>query len=99
MTQFVFFATQVTNAQFEKAFEIKVKAGELVVFLPQGGSQHGITSPGMQAVKSPQPLGKPALDTLLNVRFEWDEKGAEFGAEIVRALARNHEEPLPGSAG
>jgi hypothetical protein len=87
MANFVFVASGVSNERFEKAMEVKIKAGDLVKFLPQGHPQNqgGITSPGMTSSKlQTQPNGP---DVLTNVRFEWDQAGAEFGAEIALVLA------------
>ncbi len=89
MAQFVIVASGVSNVQFEKAMEIKIKAGNKVNFVPQGAQQGQTLGGGVGS--SPMASTKPtqtAQDQLNNVRFEWQESGAEFGAEIVRALAQ-----------
>ena len=84
MAQFVLITRGVTDADFEKAMEIKIRAQEKVLFVPQNSDHHGVQSLGMYSAK-PNPSAK---EELLNfVRFEWNQAGAEFGAEIVRVLA------------
>ena len=84
MAQFVLITSGVTDADFEKAMEIKIRAQEKVLFVPQNSDHHGVQSLGMYSAK-PNPSAK---EELLNfVRFEWNQAGAEFGAEIVRVLA------------
>jgi hypothetical protein len=87
MPRFVLVVNEVPNVQFEKAFEVKNKAGDKVMFLPQGGKDQGVQSPGMVSTKLQQLQGKPAVDVMNHVRFEWGEDGAESGAEIVKILA------------
>ena len=92
MAQFILVANGVSNADFEKAFEVKLKAGGKINFLPQPvqqGQGSGVASTGLNSVKPPN-----APEVLNGVRFEWDQTGEEFGAEIVRALAghRHHQE-------
>jgi hypothetical protein len=90
MAQFVLVANGITNVQFEKAMEIKIRSGNKVAFVPQGaqqgqGQSHGVGSGAMTSTKQ-----QNAEDLLTGVRFEWPELGAEFGADIVRALAGHH---------
>ena len=85
MAQFVFVASGISNEHFEKAMEVKIKSVNAIRFVPQGHQAGGISSPGMSSVR-PQ-NGPAGPDLLQNVRFEWDQDGAEFGAEIVRVLA------------
>ena len=87
MAQFVLVTSGVTDADFEKAMEIKVHAQEKVLFVPQNCDNHGVQSQGMYSAK-PHPSGKGEL--LNFVRFEWNQARAEFGAEIVKALAGQH---------
>ena len=97
MAQFVLVTSGVTHADFEKAMEIKIRAQDKVIFIPQNSNNHGVENQGMYSAK-----GSPsAKEELLNlVRFEWDQAGAEFGAEIVKVLAGHHrqqeEEHEPG---
>jgi hypothetical protein len=84
MAQFVLITSGVTDADFEKAMEIKIRAQEKVLFVPQNSDHHGVQSLGMYSAK-PNPSAKEELLNL--VRFEWNQAGAEFGAEIVRVLA------------
>ena len=84
MAQFVLITSGVTDADFEKAMEIKIRAQQKVVFVPQNSDNQGVQSQGMYSAK-PNP---GAIQELLNlVRFEWNQDGAEFGAEIVKLLA------------
>src|ERR1700730_1420226 len=90
MAQFVLVGNGVTNEAFEKAMEIKIHSKDKVKFVPQGSpnNQGGISvsSPAMASVK-PSPNAQEHLNS---VRFEWDQEGHEFGAEIVGALAGHH---------
>ena len=88
MPQFVFVASGISNEHFEIAMDVKIKSRDTVKFVPQGNPQHngGVISPGMSSAKIPA----NAPELLHNVRFEWDQNGAEFGAEIVRVLAGHH---------
>ena len=87
MAQFVLVASGVTHADFEKAMEIKIRAQQKVLFIPQNSDNQGVQSQGMYSAK-PNPGAK---EELLNfVRFEWNQAGAEFGAEIVKVLAGHH---------
>jgi hypothetical protein len=85
MPNFVFVASGISNERFEKSMEVKIKSGDAVKFVPQGNQQHngGIVSPGMSSAKA----AATTPEVLNNVRFEWDQAGAEFGAEIVLVLA------------
>jgi hypothetical protein len=88
MAQFVFVASSISNEDFEMAMEAKTRSGSAVKFVPQGQTQiSGVASPGMSAAK---PQNSTGVEVLHNVRFEWDQNGAEFGAEIVRVLAGHH---------
>lgn len=84
MAQFVLVTSGVTDADFEKAMEIKIRAQEKVLFVPQNSDNHGVQSQSMYSAKA-NPSAKAEL--LNFVRFEWNQAGAEFGAEIVRVLA------------
>ena len=84
MAQFALVTSGVTHADFEKAMEIKIRAQDKVLFIPQNANNHGVHSEGMYSAKP----NSSAKEELLNfVRFEWDQAGAEFGAEIVKVLA------------
>jgi hypothetical protein len=87
MAQFVLITSGVTDADFEKAMEIKIRGRENVVFIPQDCNNHGVVTQGMYSAK-PSPSAKEELLNL--VRFEWNQAGAEFGAEIVKVLAGHH---------
>ena len=87
MAQFVLVASGVTDADFEKAMEIKIRAQQKVLFVPQNSDNQGVQSQGMYSAK-PNPGAKQEL--LNFVRFEWNQAGAEFGAEIVKVLAGHH---------
>ena len=88
MAQFVFVASSISNEDFEMAMEAKTRSGSAVKFVPQGQTQiSGVASPGMSAAK---PQNSTGVEVLHNVRFEWDQNGAEFGAEIVRVMAGHH---------
>jgi len=87
MAQFVLVTSGVTHADFEKAMEIKNRAQEKVTFIPQNSNNHGVQTQGMYSAKA----NPNAKEELLNlVRFEWNQAGAEFGAEIVKVLAGHH---------
>ena len=97
MAQFVLVTSGVTHADFEKAMEIKIRAQEKVIFIPQNSNNHGVQNQGMYSARA----NPSAKEELLNlVRFEWNQAGAEFGAEIVKVLAGHHrqqeEEHEPG---
>lgn len=81
MAQFVLVASGISSEHFEKAMEIKIRSREKVSFVPQAGQQHGVVTHGMLSVKTGN------VELLNTVRFEWDQSGEEFGAEIVHALA------------
>ena len=84
MAQFVLITSGVTDADFEKAMEIKIRAQDKVIFIPQNSNNHGVENQGMYSARA----NPSAKEELLNfVRFEWNQAGAEFGAEIVRVLA------------
>lgn len=85
MAQFVLVSSGITTAQLEKALEIKIRSGNLVSFVPQGASRAVDTS----VVTGPmQSYSSNNNQEMLNsVRFEWDLRGVEFGAEIIKALA------------
>ena len=86
MSQFVLVASGISNENFEKAMEEKIRSGGKVMFVPQHTTQQGVTSVGMSSVKqTPNSLSSP--DVLNMVRFEWNHDGEEFGAEIVWVLA------------
>ena len=87
MAQFVLVASGVTDADFEKAMEIKIRAGQKVLFVPQNSDNQGVQSQGMYSAR-PNPGAKQEL--LNFVRFEWNQDGAEFGSEIVKLLAGYH---------
>jgi hypothetical protein len=87
MAQFVLVTSGVTHADFEKAMEIKIRAQEKVLFIPQNANNHGVQSGSMYSVK-PNPSAREELLNL--VRFEWNQTGAEFGAEIIKVLAGHH---------
>ena len=98
MAQFVLVASGVTDADFEKAMEIKILAREKVIFVPQNSNSHGVQNQGMYSAKA----SASAKEELLNlVRFEWNQAGAEFGAEIVKVLAghrrQQEEECVPAA--
>jgi hypothetical protein len=88
MAQFVLVANGISSEDFEKAMAIKIRAGGKVSFVPQVvQGQHGVTTHGMSSAKV-APQNPNSQEEVLNVvRFEWDQSGEEFGAEIVRALA------------
>ena len=69
--------------------EIKIRSDRKVSFVPQHGSQYGVTTTGMASV-APTPQNPNAPEVINTVRFEWNQDGEEFGAEIVRALAGHH---------
>ncbi len=94
MPQFVFISSGVTNVQFEKAMEIKIKSDGKVSFVPQQSNSHGVGTGSMSSSKASQQAKEETLDS---VRFEWTEAGAEFGAEIVKALAHQHNPPEPAA--
>ena len=86
MSQFILVANGISNENFEKAMEEKIRSGGKVTFVPQHGNQHGVTTGGMSSTKqNPQTPNGP--DVLNMVRFEWTHDGEEFGAEIARTLA------------
>ena len=87
MAQFVLVANEVTDVDFEKAMEVKIRSGDKVKFVPQG-LVAGHPSNANQLVGS-QPMNS-AGNILNNVRFEWNHAGHEFGAEIVLSLAGHH---------
>jgi plastocyanin len=74
----------VSNQQFDHAFDIKNKAGDKVKFVPQQSHEHSVQTPGMSSAK----LSQQAKETPQAVRFEWDNPGAEFGAEIIKTVAQ-----------
>ena len=79
MAQFVLVANDVSNSDLEKALVIQTQAAPKVVFVPQQVDAFGVRSPGMASIGNTQ---------LLNgVRFQWADDGAEFGAQIMKALA------------
>jgi hypothetical protein len=89
MSQFVLVAGGISNENFEKAMEVKIRSSGKITFVPQHGNQHGVTTTGMTSTKvnPQQPTG---ADVINMVRFEWNHDGEEFGAEIVRALAGHY---------
>ena len=84
MAQFVLVMSGVTNEQFDRAFDIKNKAGDKVRFVPQQSHDHNVTTSGMSSGKQAQ----NAKETIQLLRFEWDNSGAEFEAEIIKAVAK-----------
>jgi hypothetical protein len=92
MAQFVLVASGISTVDFEKAMEVKIRSDGKISFLPQAvQSQHAVTTQGMSSVKTAQQNSPEILNA---VRFEWDQTGEEFGAELVRVLAghRHHHE-------
>lgn len=83
MANFVFVADKVTAVQFQKALEIKNRAGEKVRFLPQGSSGDAVKSSGLRSEKREE----KDSELYSNVRFEWTEDGVEFGVQIVQLFA------------
>ena len=84
MAQFIFVANGITIAQFEKAIGIQVEANGKVSFVPQANSQNNVNTNSMTSGK----LKSDAPETLQIVRFEWADSGSDFGAEIVKILAK-----------
>jgi len=85
MAQFVLVANGASNVDFEKAMEVKIKSAGKVKFVPQAVGQgatggHNVVTGSMNS----------ANEILSSVRFEWDQSGHQFGAEIVNALAGHH---------
>ena len=89
MAQFVLVASGITNENFEKAMEVKIRSAGAITFVPQQSNQHGVNAAGMSSVKV-NPQQPTSADVLNMVRFEWNHDGEEFGAEIVRVLAGHH---------
>ena len=52
MSHFVLVTSGVTHADFEKAMEIKNRAQEKVIFVPQNSNNHGIQTQGMYSAKA-----------------------------------------------
>jgi hypothetical protein len=79
MTQFILVANGITNENFEKAMEVKIRAAAKITFVPQGASQHGATT---QSMSSAKPASNAPAEVLNSVRFEWTHDGEELGAEF-----------------
>ena len=90
MAQFILVANGVTNENFEKAMEVKIRSGAKITFVPQHSQQHGVTSSGMSSTKGGSQ--QATADLLNTIRFEWNRDGEEFGAELVRVLAGHRKE-------